>query len=121
MIATNSDAPGEEVWRTYNKRACCENFIKEGIYGFCLDKSVTRHWAGARFYFELVMLVYNLMNWFKEKVVGREAKKEMAGTIRWKLFWIPAKLVRSERIERLKLANWCPYQEEFQRALAALS
>ena len=41
VIATNSDALGEDVWRFYNQRACCENFIKEGIYGFGLDKSVS--------------------------------------------------------------------------------
>jgi hypothetical protein len=77
VIATNSDAPGKEVWRFYNKRACCENFIKEGIYGFGLDKSVSGSWAGARLYFELVMLAYNLMNWFKEMALGYNAKKEM--------------------------------------------
>ena len=120
VIATNSNAPGEEVWRIYNKRACCENFIKEGIYGFGLDKSVTRQWAGARLYFELMMLAYNLTNWFKEKALGCKSKKEMAGTIRWKLFWIPAKLATSSRIPRLKLAEKWPYKEQFQKALVAL-
>jgi len=122
VIATNSDALGDDVWRFYNKRACCENFIKEGIYGFGLDKSVSRSWAGARLYFELVMLAYNLMNWFKEKALGRKTTKEMAGTIRWRLFWIPAKLATcSGRKVRLKLAEWWPHKEEFTRALAALA
>ena len=121
VIATNSKALGEKVWRIYNKRACCENFIKESIYGFGLDKSITRHWAGARLYFELVMLAYNLMNWFKEKVLGRKDTKEMASTIRWMFFWIPAKLVTSGRKVRLKLTEWWPYKEEFSRALAALA
>ena len=121
VIATNSDAPGEDVWRFYNQRACCENFIKEGIYGFGLDKSITRHWAGARLYFELVMLAYNLMNWFKEKALGRKDTKEMAGTIRWRLFCIPAKLATSGRKVRLRLADWWPYKGEFSRALAALA
>jgi len=121
VIASNSDMPGEEVWRTYNGRACCENFIKESIYGFGLDKSVTRHWAGARLYFELVMLAYNLMNWFKEEVLGRRVSKEMAGTIRWKLFWIPGKLVMSGHKVKLKLSDWWPHKEEFSRALAALA
>lgn len=121
VIATNSDAPGEEVWRFYNKRVCCENFIKEGIYGFGLDKSVLRSWAGARLYFELVMLAYNLMNWFKEMVLGYNAKKEMAGTIRWKLFLIPAKLAASGRKIRLRLADWWPHKGEFYKALTALT
>lgn len=121
VIATNSDALGEDVWRFYNQRACCENFIKEGIYGFGLDKSVSGNWAGARLYFELVMLAYNLMNWFKEKALGCNAKKEMAGTIRWKLFLIPAKLATSSRKIRLRLADWWPHRGEFNRALTALT
>ncbi len=121
VIATNSTAAGEDVWRDYNQRACCENFIKEGIYGFGLDKSVTEHWAGARLYFELIMLAYNLMNWFKEKALGRKEKKEMAWTIRWRLFWIPGKMATSGRKVRLKLATWWPYQGEFRKALAALA
>ena len=121
VIATNSKAAGEDVWRIYNKRACCENFIKEGIYGFGLDKSVTRHWAGAKLYFELVMLAYNLMNWFKEKALGRKDKKEIAETIRWRFFWIPAKMATSGRKVRLKLAKWWPHKGEFRKALAALT
>lgn len=42
VIATNSNLSPEDVWRFYNKRACCENFIEEGIYGFGLDKVVSR-------------------------------------------------------------------------------
>ena len=53
------------------------------------------------------MLAYNLMNRFKEKVLGRKTTKEMAGTIRWRLFWIPEKLATySGRKVRLKLAEW---------------
>jgi len=120
VIATNSHIPAEEVWHFYNKRACCENFIKEGIYGFGLDKSVTRHWAGARLYFELVILAYNLMNWFKEMALGQDSRKEMAGTIRWKLFWIPARLVKTGRRVILRLTNWWTYQDEFHHAQQVL-
>ena len=120
VIATSSLDAGETVWRFYNKRACCENFIKEGIYGFGLDKSVCRSWAGAKVHFELVMLAYNLMNWFKEEALGRAANKEMAGTIRWKLFWIPAKLVATGRRLILKLAEDWIFQDEFEKAVKSL-
>ncbi|MEA3478820.1 MAG: transposase [Bacteroidota bacterium] len=66
-------------------------------------------------------MVYNLMNWFKEMALGYNAKKEMAGTIRWKLFLIPAKLAVSGRKIRLRLADWWPYREEFYKALIALT
>jgi hypothetical protein len=67
------------------------------------------------------MLAYNLMNWFKEIALGYNAKKEMAGTIRWKLFLIPAKLAVSGRKIRLRLADWWPHKGEFYKALIALT
>lgn len=121
VIATNSDLPGEDVWHCYNQRACCENFIKEGIYCFGLDTSVTKNWAGSKLYFELVILAYNLMNWFKEMALGCHARKEMAQTIRWKLFWIPARLIRKGRRVKVRLAEWWTYQNEFRHAQSALT
>ena len=121
VIATSSDMSGEDVWHFYNKRACCENFIKESIYDFGLDKSICRSWAGARLYFELVMLSYNLMNWFKELALGFANKKEMSDTIRWKIILIPAKLIKTSRVFRLKLADWWTYKKEFRRAQAAFA
>jgi len=120
VIATDIPGPEEDVWRFYNQRACCENFIKEGVYSFGLDKSVCRTWAGARVYFELVILAYNLMNWFKEKALGRKEHKEMASSVRWKLFWIPAKLVRTGRRVRLRLTEWWRHKTEFRHAQEAL-
>ena len=41
VIVTNGPLVAEEVWHFYNQRACCENFIKEGIYGLGLDKVIS--------------------------------------------------------------------------------
>ncbi|MEF3169459.1 MAG: hypothetical protein K6360_09080 [Deltaproteobacteria bacterium] len=54
-------------------------------------RALQRIGPGARLYFDLVMLSYNLMNWFKEKALG------------------------------LKLSSCWPFQEEFLRAKAALT
>jgi hypothetical protein len=67
------------------------------------------------------MLAYNLMNWFKEEALKRGAKREMASTIRWKLFWIPAKLVATGRRLILKLAEDWIFQDEFEMAVKSLS
>ena len=75
VILTNADKAPEDVWRYYNKRACCENFIKEGIYGFGLDKVVSHSYAGNYVWFELLMLAYNLMNLFKEEVLNQKKVK----------------------------------------------
>ena len=79
----------EEVWHFYNQRACCENFIKEGIYGLGLDKIISHSYGGNYTYFELLMLGYNLMNFFKEEVLNRKKVKPMMQTVRQMIFLVP--------------------------------
>lgn len=116
VLVSNSEEDPETVWRTYNQRACCENFIKEGIYGLGLDKVVSHSYGGNSTWFELLMLGYNLMNLFKEEVLNQNKTKAMVSTIRDALFLIPAKLIRSSRRWILKLEGTWPYREEFMEA-----
>ena len=118
VIITNSELVAEEAWRFYNKRACCENFIKEGIYGFGLDKVISHHYAGNYAYFEVLMLGYNVMNWFKEQVLNQKKVKEMMQTIRERFLLIPARLVRiSGRLILRQERSWF-YRKEYTEALA---
>lgn len=120
-IVTSSAEVPEEVWRTYNQRACCENFIKEGIYSFGLDQIVSHQWAGNNAYFQLLMLAYNLMNFFKEEVLAQKKVKEMARTIRERFFLIPGKLVNLGGRWILRLAeNWF-YRDAYLAALARVT
>lgn len=120
VIVTNSELLAEEVWRFYNKRACCENFIKEGIYGFGLDKVISHQYAGNYAYFELLMLGYNVMNWFKEEVLNQKKVKEMMQTIRERFLLIPARLVRiSGRLILRQERSWF-YRKEYTEALIRL-
>ncbi len=121
VIVTNSDKEPEEVWRYYNQRACCENFIKEGIYGFGLDKVVSHSYAGNYTWFELLMLGYNLMNFFKEEVLNQNKTKNMIQTLRDRLFLIPGKLIKTSRQWVLKLESTWAYKGEYEEALARLN
>lgn len=118
VIVTNSLLVPEEVWRFYNQRACCENFIKEGIYGFGLDEVISHAYAGNYAYFELLMWGYNLMNFFKEEVLNQKKVKEMIQTIRDRMFHIPGKLVYLGRRWVLKLERSWYARLEFEEALA---
>jgi len=120
VILSNSDKEAEEVWRYYNKRACCENFIKEGIYGFGLDKVVSHNYAGNCTWFELLMLAYNLMNFFKEEVLNQKKVKNTIQTVRDRLFLIPGKLIYTSRQWILKLQKSWVYKKEYQEALARI-
>lgn len=121
VIATSSRRSPYEVWRFYNKRANCENMIKEGIYSFGMDNMVSHEYAGNVFWFQVVMFGYNLMNWFKEVVLEQEEKKSFGESIRQRLFLIPGKLIQSGRQVILKLAeNWYG-RGEFESALGRLA
>ncbi len=118
VILTNSDKEPEQVWQFYNKRACCENFIKEGIYGFGLDKVISHSYAGNYAWFELLMLAYNLMNFFKEEVLNQKKIKNTIQTIRDRLFFIPGRLISTSRKYVLRLEKSWFYRKEYEEALA---
>ena len=120
VITTNSNKEAADVWRYYNQRACCENFIKEGIYGFGLDKVVSHSYAGNYAWFELLMLGYNLMNFFKEEALNQKKVKHMTQTIRDRFFLIPGRLVSTSRQWVLKLERTWTYRTEYEEALARL-
>lgn len=120
VIVTSSDEEAVDVWRYYNQRACCENFIKEGIYGFGLDKVVSHSYAGNYAWFELLMLAYNLMNFFKEEALNQKKIKQMTQTIRDRIFLIPGRLVSKSRQWVLKLERTWAYRIEYEEASARL-
>ena len=124
VIVTNIEGwKPEEVWRFYNGRANVENMIKEGIMGYSLDVSVSHCYGANVAHFFLVMLAYNLMNWFKEEVLGQKKVKRMAKWIRGRFLMIAGKLIRRGRKWILNLPRDWPWRVEYQEAelrLAAL-
>ena len=117
VIVTNIEEwKPKEVWRFYNQRACVENMIKEGMMGYGLDVAVSHCYGANAAHFFLVMLAYNLMNWFKEGVLGQKKVKRMAKWVRERFFYIPGKLIRRGRKWVLNLPlNW-PWQEQYRKA-----
>jgi len=117
VIVTNIGgmAP-EEVWRFYNGRANVENMIKEGMMSYGLDVTPSHCYGGNVAHFFLVMLAYNLMNWFKELVLGQSKVKRMAKWVRMRFLFIAGKLVRGKRKWILTLPRDWPWQKEYQKA-----
>lgn len=120
VIATNirAEAP-EDIWRFYNGRANVENMIKEAAVGFGMDNSPSHWYAGNMAYFHIGMLAYNLMNWFKEKVLEQNKHKAMIKWLR-NHFFIAGKLVRTGRATILKLSQNYPWQADYRKAEARL-
>ncbi len=121
VIATNirKDGP-ENVWRFYNGRANIENMIKEGVLGFGLEVSPCHRYGGNAAYFQMGMLAYNLMNWFKELALNQQPHKTMVKWIRQHFLFIAGKLVSSGGRLILKLSQNHPWQTEYHNAEARL-
>ncbi len=66
--------------------------------------------------YHFVMLAYNLMNLFKEHVLGQKENKRMAKWIRQRFFLIAGNLIKSGRKFILKLQEDWAYQEEYNEA-----
>jgi len=106
----------EEVWRFYNGRANVENMIKEGILSYSLDVNISHFYGANLAHFHLVMLAYNLMNLFKELVLGQKDKKRMGKWIRQRFLLIAGRLISSGRKFILKLQQDWAYREEYNDA-----
>jgi hypothetical protein len=117
VIVTNIEgwAP-EEVWRFYNGRASVENMVKEGMMGYGLDVNVSHCYGANMAHFYITMLTYNLMNWFKEGVLGQQRVKRMAKWVRQRFFLIAGRLVTRSRRLLLRLSQSWPWKEEYLRA-----
>lgn len=105
-----------EVWRFYNKRANVENMIKEGALDLGLDTSPSHSYGGNAAYFFLCMLVYNLLNWYKEFVFAIKKVKHMVKWIRYRFFYIAGKFVQSGRKKIFKLPRGHPWRKHYQEA-----
>ena len=121
VIATNirQGAP-EDIWRWYNGRANIENMIKEAGLEFGLEVSPSHWYGGNMAFFQMGMLAYNLMNWFKEVALDQRQHKRMLKWIRQHFFLIAGRLVSSGGSLILKLSKSYPWPEEYRKAEARL-
>jgi hypothetical protein len=116
-IATNAPWLALNVWKFYNGRATAELVIRELKSG-CAVGHIPRHdWAANEAYFHLVLFAYNLLVWFKELYLPREWKRINIQTLRNRLLWVPALLVRPQGRPTLRLPRSYPYQQQFLQTL----
>src|SRR6266542_628626 len=72
VLVTNLDLRPLNLWRFYNGRAGIERIIRELKGDYPLGKIPTRHFFANDAYFHLLLLAYNLVNWFKRLCLPRE-------------------------------------------------
>jgi len=108
------------VWKFYNGRATAELVIRELKSGCAVGQIPRKDWAANEAYFHLVLFAYNLLMWFKQRYLPQAWRRINIQTLRNRLLWVPAVLVRPQGRPTLRLPRSYPYQEQFLHVLRQL-
>ena len=117
VFVTNMHLTPLNCWKFYNKRAAVELIIKELKADYTLAKIPTKYFQANEAYFHILLLAYNLLNWFKRLCLSREFQTLTLNTLRYRLLVIPGELVRTGNKPVLKLPASFLYKDGFEYAL----
>jgi hypothetical protein len=120
-VVTNLTLLPLNVWKFYNGRATAELLIRELKAGCAVGQIPRQDWAANEAHFHLVLLAYNLLLWFKQLYLPPEWRRINIQTLRSRLLWVPAILVRPHGVPTLRLPASYPYPEEFRVVLQRIS
>lgn len=117
VLVTNLKAHPWRVWRFYAKRATIEKNIRELLYDYPLGKIPTEDWVANVAFFQMLLLAYNLVHWFKRLCLPKEYLYATLDTIRTDFLVLPAKLTRQGSQNVLALPHDYHYRKHFETAL----
>jgi hypothetical protein len=103
VLVTNLTLQPLNLWRFYNDRAGVELVIRQLKGDYALGSIPTHHFFVNETYFHLLLLAYNLVNWFKRLCLPPDWQRLTLETLRRHLFLIPAQLVRTDNRPQLAL------------------
>lgn len=116
LVTTLTATPGH-IWQFYNDRSQAELIIRELKAAYALDKIPMHDFAGNEAFFQLVLLAYNLLNWFKRLCAPPSLQRATLHRLRRCLFLAPAQLVRPQGRPVLRLARAYPFPDLFQETM----
>jgi hypothetical protein len=103
VLVTNLTLQPLNLWRFYNERAGIELVIRQLKGDYALGHIPTGHFFANETYFHLLLLAYNLINWFKRLCLPPEFQNATLQTLRQQILLMPAQLVRTGNRSRLNL------------------
>jgi hypothetical protein len=109
LLVTNLWLTPLHLWRFYNQRARAELIIRELKDGYALGKIPTKDFEANEAFFQIVLLAYNLLNWFKRLCAPAHLQRATLQRLRQRLFLVPSQLVRPGGVPTLRLAPSYPY------------
>jgi len=117
VLVTNLELQPLNLWRFYNDRAGIELIIRQLKGDYALGAIPTRHFFANETYFHLLLLAYNLINWFKRLCLPAEFQNATLHTLRQRILLMPAQLARTDNRPRLLLPVSGPREDAWRYAL----
>lgn len=119
-LVTNLPLQPLAVWRFYNDRAGVELIIRQLKGEYALGHIPSRHFVVNEAYFHLLLLGYNLINWFKRLCLPLAMQTATLQTLRHQVLRLPAQLTRPQNRPRLALAARGDREAAWRFALARI-
>lgn len=120
VLVTNLPLQPINLWRLYNARAAVELIIKELKGDYPLAKIPTQQFRANEAYFHLLLLSYNLINWFKRLCLPDHFRPMTLRTLRAQLLLVPGELVRVDNHPILKLPSNFLHLEAWDHAMRTI-
>jgi len=120
VLVTNLVLQPLNLWRFYNDRAGIELLIKQLKGDYALGSIPPRHFFANETYFHLLLLAYNLINWFKRLCLPPELQTATLQTLRQNILLMPAQLSRTGNRPRLLLPASGHRELAWRHALRAI-
>jgi hypothetical protein len=117
VLVTNLPLQPLNLWRFYNDRASVELLIRQLKGDYALGSIPTRHFFANETYFHLLLLAYNLVNWFKRLCLPPELQAATLQTLRQRILLLPAQLRRTDNRPHLFLPASGPREAAWTHAL----
>ena len=90
--------------------------------GLCSGQDIpTSHFFANETYFHLLLLAYNLVNWFKRLCLPEELQTATLQTLRHRILLMPAQLRRTDNRPRLVLSATGPRQTAWKHAIQQIN
>lgn len=118
VFVTNLKTNAWRVYRFYSLRARVEKHIRELAYDYPLAKIPTQEWIPNVGFFQLLLLAFDIVHYFKRLCLPRDYRYKTLKTIRMELLVLPGRLVKTDNRYRLMLPKDYHFQDTFQRALS---
>lgn len=121
FVTNDETAPADHLLEWHLQHAAMENLIKEHKHGFSLEKLPTQNFHANWAYLLIGQLAFNLVAWFKKLILPPAYHQATVKTIRYQVFNVAGKIVRTARQFFLVISQEYRYQDVWRFALGRLA